>query len=191
MLLFALRYEGQAGADQLVANLKSELTGKYNIDADQVQLVDCLLQYAGGHVRQGDLFGNKSFMASAAKMSKNIFFKGVENVYTQHVSLLKGKIEECAKGKLSDKEYPFTIHGGGLAKDKVDNIVVFIVGGCTLEEARDVHDIKQEMRGQLRVALGGSCVHSSKTFLADVAQLVRSRWAGGAGSSHGGMGGLN
>ncbi len=72
--------------------------------------------------------------SSVSKVSKNMFFKGVENVYTQHVSLLKSKLEECAKGKLSDKEYPFTIHGGGFSKDKVDNIVVFIVGGCTLEE---------------------------------------------------------
>ncbi len=47
-----------------------------------------------------------------------------------------------------------------------------------------MHDIKQEIKG-LRVALGGSCVHSSKTFLADVAQLVRSRWAGGGGAAAG------
>ena len=42
---------------------------------------------------------------------------------------------------------------------------MFIVGGATYEEAMLV---RNKSKGRTRVLLGGSCIHNSKTFMADV-----------------------
>lgn len=53
-------------------------------------------------------------------------------------------------------------------------MLVFIVGGCTFEEAKDMVEVSKETG--VHIVLGGSCIHSSKTFLADVAQLARAQY---------------
>ena len=45
--------------------------------------------------------------------------------------------------------------------------VVFVVGGATYEEARDVQNLQTAMPGQ-RIVLGGTTVHNSRSFLADL-----------------------
>ena len=70
------------------------------------------------------------------------------------------------------------------------NLIVFIIGGVTFEEAREVSqfvrtsgslDKAKEMAGisqnqvppadDMNIILGGTFIHNSKTFLADVSQL--------------------
>ncbi|CAD7963568.1 unnamed protein product [Amoebophrya sp. A120] len=170
VLLFALRYENERGA---IDSLKEELR-RSKIDPEQIQLVDCLLKYAGANVRGGDLFGNKTWLnAGLTRLAKGLSFKGIENVYTQHTSVLKSVVDQLIKGKLRESEFPFTPGMFASSKDRAPNILVFVVGGCTLEEARDLADLAKEQR--CSIVLGGSCLHSSKTFLADVAQLARTR----------------
>ena len=50
-------------------------------------------------------------------------------------------------------------------------MIIFVAGGCTFEEARDMADLEQEHG--VKIVLGGSCIHNSKSFLADVSQLSR------------------
>lgn len=108
-------------------------------------------------------------------MTKTFNFKGIENVYTQHTSLLKATVDNLIKGKLREADFPYAANSiGGSAKEKSLNIMVFIVGGCTFEEARDMADLKKENKN-VQIVLGGSCLHSSKSFLADVAQLARAQ----------------
>jgi len=161
VLLYALRYEHDSSVQQLKFELRKSM------GEDQVTLIDCILRYAGSHIRGGDLFSNKSFLAAATnKIQKG--FKGVPNVYTQHKSYVLSIVDQLVRGKLRESTYPLTNASRGGTKDKVTDVIVFVVGGCTFEEARDMDEIKG-----VRILLGGSTVHNSRSFLADIAQLAR------------------
>lgn len=67
--------------------------------------MDCLIEYAGKAIRQGDLFQNKDFMAKGKQFFSSIF-KDVQNVLLQHKPLLMNVIDQAFKGKLSQTEYP-------------------------------------------------------------------------------------
>merc|ERR1719409_28065 len=101
VLLFALRYEH---AQQEIQQLKQGLR-RAGIAEEQVGLVDMLLVYAGSQARQEDLFQNKSVLAMA-KNTLERSIKGVENVYTQHKSLLSQTVDALMKGRLRDAYYP-------------------------------------------------------------------------------------
>jgi len=170
VLLYALRYEHESS----IAQLKDMLRDK-GISGDQVQLVDLLLRYAGSHVRTGDLFQNRSFLA-AARSAMASSFRGVENVYTQHKTHLSSVVDLLMKGKLKETLYPFadgSCQWASLSKEQLSRAVVFVVGGATFEEARDVSDLNKTIAvdGGRCVILGGTTVHNSRSFLADVAQL--------------------
>lgn len=102
ILLYALRYERQAN---------NETAGLLNIlkqRGGDVHVVPRMLEYAGQHARQGDLFNNVKMM-DAVKLTRSLIkgLKGVENVYTQHSCLLKEILEDVFKGRALDQMYPF------------------------------------------------------------------------------------
>jgi vacuolar protein sorting-associated protein 45 len=173
VLLFALRYEN----DSLIPLLKDGLRQK-GICEDQVRLVDDLINYAGSHVRSGDLFGNKNFF-SQAKKTLTSSFKGVENVYTQHKTMLSTIAEKLMKGTLKEANYPFFEGKGSNAspsKEQLPRAMIFVVGGACYEEARDVLELNKSL-GSRCVTLGGTTMHNSRSFLAEVAQVgARSDW---------------
>lgn len=90
--------------------------------------------------------------------------QGVENVYTQHSCLLKELLEEVFKGRLMDQQYPFIGSEVPYRRPPTD-VIVFIVGGATYEEALTVHQLNQQ---GYRVLLGGTTIHNSESFLAEV-----------------------
>lgn len=98
--------------------------------------------------------------------------KGVENVYTQHSPRLEVTLQNLIKGKLRDLQYPF-IEGGGTTKDKPQDIIVFIAGGVTYEEAKTVAQLNASLPG-IRIVLGGTSIHNSTTFLEEVEDAVSS-----------------
>ena len=55
-------------------------------------------------------------------------------------------------------------------KNKPSKMIVFIVGGATYEEAKELSVTYNT--DESKVILGGTTVHNSKTFIADVAQLM-------------------
>jgi hypothetical protein len=69
------------------------------------QLVYTLLRHAGIEKRTGDLYMNRDFINRARNIARGL--KGVENVYTQHQPLLTQTMENIAKGRLRDIDYPF------------------------------------------------------------------------------------
>ena len=69
-------------------------------------MIQSLLHYAGQAKRRGDLFSNKSLWNAAANRLQKGLFKGVENVYTQHTSVLKSHVDNLLKGKLREDEFP-------------------------------------------------------------------------------------
>eukprot|EP01071_Lankesteria_metandrocarpae_P008458 Lankesteria_metandrocarpae@DN4967_c0_g1_i1.p1 len=49
------------------------------------------------------------------------------------------------------------------------DVIVFVLGGATYEESRDMKQLAKQF--DCRIVLGGSTIHNTSTFLADIAQL--------------------
>merc|ERR1712039_879979 len=49
--------------------------------------------------------------------------------------------------------------------------IIFVVGGTTYEEARDITELNKAADGGRSIVLGGTTIHNSRSFLTDVAQL--------------------
>eukprot|EP00873_Tetraselmis_striata_P029241 jgi/Tetstr1/449505/TSEL_036594.t1 len=197
VMLFALKFEKE-GVRQLGAMI-SKLQ-EYGMPKSRAALVHGLLRFCGADKRVGDLFSNKNFYARAQTLARGL--KGVENVYTQHTPLLNTTLEAAAKGKLSPSDFP-TIGqtpGQPVQPGKPPReVIAFIVGGTTYEEARFVAQMNSpagqraeksmpwyqnsrhfkdgKSAGESSVAgtrflLGGTTVCSSHTFLADFQALL-------------------
>ena len=163
-LLYAVRYETHSANQLMIVKRLLREKGVSEID---IQLIDHILAYAGASKRGGDLFGESTLLSKSLKLATRAV-QGAQNVYTQHKPLLQELLEQVAKGKLKDVLFPFI--GPGNARDKPRDVLVFIVGGATFEEAACVQRINQAAMG-MHVILGGSSVHNSKTFLAELARL--------------------
>ena len=98
--------------------------------------------------------------------------KGVENVYTQHSPRLEATLQNLIKGRLKDQQYPF-VEGGGSTRDKPQDVVIFIIGGVTYEEAKMVAQVNASSPG-VRVVLGGTSIQNSTTFLEEIEDAVLS-----------------
>jgi vacuolar protein sorting-associated protein 45 len=117
-----------------------------------------------------DIFESAGIFAGASNRFKGL--KGVENVYTQHSSLLESTLQNLIKGRLKEQQFPF-VEGGGTTRDKPQDIIVFMVGGATYEEAKMIAGINATTPG-VRVVLGGTTIHNSNTFLEEVDDAVSS-----------------
>ncbi|KAK8065841.1 tRNA uridine 5-carboxymethylaminomethyl modification enzyme [Apiospora hydei] len=169
--LYALRYEKHAS--NALAMLVDLLTAAGGVSARRADMVAKLLAYhnslqqsqaAGGIA---DIFEGGGIF-SGARAIKGL--KGVENVYTQHSPHLETTLQNLIKGRLRDQQYPF-VEGGGSTKDKPQDIVVFMIGGTTYEEAKMVAGINASSPG-IRVVLGGTTIHNAATFLEEVDDAV-------------------
>ncbi len=174
MALYSLRYERHPSSALPV--LLDLLTAAGNVPPRRVDLVLKLLAYH--HSLQAppaaagfsDLFESSSIFSGARDRFKGL--KGVENVYTQHSPRLEATLQNLIKAKLKEQQYPF-VEGGGTTRDKPQDIVVFIVGGATYEEAKMVAQVNASSPG-VRVVLGGTSIHNSTTFLEEVEDAVSS-----------------
>lgn len=74
-------------------------------------------------------------------------------------------LDEIFKGRPLDPQYP--IMGSELPpfRRPPQQVVVFIVGGVTYEEALTVHNFN--LSGY-QVVLGGTTIHNSNTFLSEI-----------------------
>jgi len=170
--LYSLRYERHPSGGLPV--LLDLLTAAGNIPPRQVALIPKLLAYhhslqtspaAGGF---SDLFESASIFSGARDRYKGL--KGVENVYTQHAPRLEVTLQNLIKAKLREQQYPF-IEGSGSTRDKPQDVIVFIVGGATYEEAKIVAQINASSPG-VRVVLGATTIHNSTSFLEEVDEYV-------------------
>lgn len=91
-------------------------------------------------------------------------------MYTQHTPLLADTLDLLIKAKLKDADYPFVTDGTQFARERPQDIIVFISGGATFEEARYIAQLNSSTPG-IRVVLGGNCIHNSKSFLQQVQQV--------------------
>lgn len=158
ILIYSMRYERHAncGTVGLLNSLKTR-TGK-------THLVPKMLEYISQSART-ELF-NTAKLSDAVKLTRNLIkgLKGVENVYTQHVCVLKELLEEIFKGRSVDQQYPFISSEVPYRRPPTE-VIVFIIGGATYEEALAVHQLNQV---GYRVILGGTTIHNSDSFLEEV-----------------------
>ncbi|KAI0181063.1 Sec1-like protein [Hypoxylon sp. FL1284] len=169
--LYALRYEKHPSNS--LAMLVDLLSAAGGVPARQADMVAKLLAYhhslqqsqaAGGIA---DIF-EPGGIFSGARAIKGL--KGVENVYTQHSPHLETTLQNLIKGRLREQQYPF-VEGG--TRDKPQDVIVFVVGGATYEEAKTVAGVNASSPG-IRVVLGGTAVHNAATFLDEVDDAVSS-----------------
>ena len=170
--LYALRYE--RNPNNALPVLLDLLTTVANISSNKLAIIPQILAYhhslqpapvAGGFT---DLFESAS--SPFSQFRRNLNLKGVENVYTQHSPRLETTLQNLIKGRLKEIQYPFL---EGHTRDKPQDIIVFMVGGTTYEEAKMVAQVNASIPG-VRVVLGGTCVHNSITFLDEVGDAVSS-----------------
>ncbi|NXL39492.1 VPS45 protein, partial [Glaucidium brasilianum] len=154
VMLYALHYERHSSASLpgLLADLKSRgVSEKYR------KLVSAVVEYGGKRIRGSDLFSPKDAVAITKQFLKGL--KGVENVYTQHQPLLHETLDQLIKGKLKDSQYPYL--GPNTLRDRPQDIIVFIIGGATYEEALTVYNLNRTNPG-VRIVLGGTTIHNTK-----------------------------
>ncbi|KAM7450805.1 vacuolar protein sorting-associated protein 45 [Porites harrisoni] len=90
---------------------------------------------------------------------------GVENIYTQHSPLLSETLDSLIKGKLKESFFPYL--GSSVLRDRPQEIIVFMVGGATYEEAYAVYNLNKTLPG-VKIVLGGTTIHNCKSFLEEV-----------------------
>lgn len=172
--IYALRYASHPSNS--TPALMDLLAVAGNISRHRINVIPKLLTYA--HSLQStpqaagnipDLFQPASIF-SGARDRFNRGLRGVENVYTQHTPRLDTTLQDLVRGRLKDTAYPF-VEGGGATKDKPQDIVVFVVGGTTYEEAKVVAAMNAASPG-VRIVLGGTAVHNSASFLDEVEEAV-------------------
>jgi len=158
VIIYALRYEEDA---QGIQKLKDRLRSDPVLN-DKISLIDAVLRYAGKSQRSGDVFANRDLVNRWTSKVKQAF-KDVPNVFTQHQPYIINLIDMINKGKLRETEYPST--AVNQFKDKPTEIIIFIVGGATFEEAREISELN---RKGATILLGGTHLLNSKTFLAEM-----------------------
>ncbi|KAL8700769.1 MAG: hypothetical protein Q9201_005269 [Fulgogasparrea decipioides] len=170
--LYSLRYEKHPS--NALPMLLDLLSAAGNVSQRRVDLVAKLLAYhhslqapppSGGF---SDLFESASIFSGARDRFRGL--QGVENVYTQHTPRLEATLQNLIKARLKEQQYPF-VEGGGSTRDKPQDIIVFMIGGATYEEAKMVAQINASSPG-VRVVLGATTIHNSTTFLEEVEDAV-------------------
>ncbi|MXQ96510.1 hypothetical protein E5288_WYG002721 [Bos mutus] len=154
VMLYALHYERHSSNS--LPGLMMDLRNK-GVSEKYRKLVSAVIEYGGKRVRGSDLFSPKDAVAITKQFLKGL--KGVENVYTQHQPFLHETLDHLIKGKLKENLYPYL--GPSTLRDRPQDIIVFIIGGATYEEALTVYNLNRTTPG-VRIVLGGTTVHNTK-----------------------------
>ncbi|CAF0981042.1 unnamed protein product [Adineta steineri] len=174
--LYALRYEQHASNE--LNTLKHDAQKHRRFSEKYTQYLQAIVEYGGLKFRQADLFNTQTPMAITRQFIRGL--RGVDNVYAQHVPLIKDLIEQLLRGKLKDTSYPNVN-----AKDQVNQqnllqqgqinkpseIIVYVVGGVTYEES---YHIQMMNKQSARILLGGSYIHNFSSFIDEVLNGVSS-----------------
>ncbi|KAF5382591.1 hypothetical protein D9615_002921 [Tricholomella constricta] len=176
VILFALRYQKTQTSN--IATLINLLLAN-GVPREDARLVYVFLNIAGADQRQDDLFSTESLLAKGRSALKGL--KGVENVYTQHTPHLSQTLEHLFKGRMKEASYPFVeAPGVNAGLQRPQDVIIFMIGGATYEEARTVALFNQDPvaasnggvqnAAGTRLLLGGTCVHNSSSYF----EMIRS-----------------
>uniref|UniRef100_A0A8C9XRU0 Vacuolar protein sorting-associated protein 45 n=1 Tax=Sander lucioperca TaxID=283035 RepID=A0A8C9XRU0_SANLU len=169
VMLYALRYERHSSS--VLPALMDELSRRGV--SERHRRVTSVVEYGGKRVRGSDLIEATDAVAITKQFFKGL--KGVENVYTQHKPLIHDTLDQLIKGRLKDSQFPYL--GPSSLRDRPQDIVVFMIGGATYEEALTVYNLNRNTPG-VRIVLGGSSIHNTKSpvYLWGPDSLVGPKW---------------
>jgi len=177
-MLYALRYESEANLDELKDRLVAG-----GVSADDAEKLSTLLKYSNSHNRGVDLFSNSTIWSRAASQASQVKkgILGIQGGFQDHTPYLVSIIDAATKGKLKDSQFPLILDSlpppssgqtpasvaAAAASAKVNEIIVFIIGGATFEEACQVARINNtpSTTNPVRVILGGTTILNTKIFL--------------------------
>jgi len=86
----------------------------------------------------------------------------------QHKPLVSIIVDAAFKAKLATAEFP-TVSKDANIGTKPNNVIVFVIGGATFEEATDLSTTYNADKDC--VILGGSTLQNSKSFIADIMSI--------------------
>ncbi|GLE09748.1 hypothetical protein PINS_up021588 [Pythium insidiosum] len=163
-ILYVLRYETNSSVQIKVVK---DLLLAAGLPSDRVALVDCFLKYGGSSVRAGDLYGDRGLKKFMRAVTQGV--QGVPNVYAQHVPPLIRHLETIMKGNLLDNEF-----GIVNARRRPASRRCATSSCLSAEASRSRRPPSRGAQPEARVAgtahpLGGTFIHNSSTFLAEVA----------------------
>jgi vacuolar protein sorting-associated protein 45 len=161
-LLYMLRYENDSSENNL-KNIMIE-----NKLGDWVSYGDALLKYAGKQKRSLDCFQDKDILSKGKKFIMNALGQGNENAFMQHISYLNGIVERLLKGRSRENE-TFNINLNSMNEPKVNNLIIFVFGGITFEETRDLTLLGNQLG--VNIICGGTNIINSKSFLAEMSMI--------------------
>jgi vacuolar protein sorting-associated protein 45 len=192
-LLYAVRYESHP-ANQLP--LLTQRLLQLGAPPEQIRLLSSILRYAGHAHRVGELFGQTGLLAYSRSFLRRATSSGIgagsgeEHNLLAHRPFLCSLLEDLREGRLSAQDFPWVGPAPIVPEQQQPrDIIIFIVGGVTLEEARFVHDLNLQAAAaaaaastssvragsssslQVRVLLGGSCLLNSSLFLRELAKI--------------------
>lgn len=109
-------------------------------------------------------------------ISKNQNEPMTDNVFMQYVPEIINILTELSSNKLSLEKYPFYKSNINVRNNLApQDVVVFIVGGVTYEEARIIHEFNEDKTrnniNHMRVILGGTDVLSTAKYLQSLKSL--------------------
>ena len=135
---------------------------------DWVKYGEALIKYAGRQRRNLDCFQDKDIFSKGKKFIMNAFGQGNENAFMQHISYLNGIVERMLKGKSKDNETVNINYNSGV-EPRVNNLIIFVFGGITFEEVRDLTLLGNQLG--VNIICGGTNVINSKSFLAEMSMI--------------------
>lgn len=170
--LYALRYE--LHANNQTARLKSILRDQ-GVAPYKTALIEYLLATSGTRYRLDE--EQSIFEKAASNLSTGFKTVHSDNLYMQHIPRLESVLSKAARGKLNDRHYPVLNPYGDeyhqLAGEKAQDIIVFIIGGATYEEARVVSALNEV--NKVRIILGGTTIHNTQSYMNEIEE-AGARW---------------
>ncbi|KAF4715166.1 vacuolar protein sorting-associated protein 45, partial [Perkinsus olseni] len=141
-ILYALRFETDTSG---IRDLKGLLQQK-GVPPEQVGLISTMLDHFGSASR----LPYPSSSGAAAALARRLGLAGsTENVYTQHRSPISITAEQALKGKVKEQDYVAVVGSkgrlNGVENMRPSLLLVFMVGGCTFEEARDIDTLNDQL----------------------------------------------
>lgn len=164
-MVYALKYEKNSTSEiqKLVQLLK-----KKGLTDDEAKQIKYLLNFAGikskAHTEFSELLSADRMKLLTKKVIKGLQNNAVDNVFLQHVCLLKTILDDLIAGKLNPSNFPYC--GTIPLIERPKEIIVFIIGGATYEESLAVYNLnKENLDSNLQIVLGSTCVHNFESFL--------------------------
>lgn len=145
VVLYALRYEGIERAEVHLQSMRDALTTARGASPRYMALIDRYVRFGGAAQRLGTLYPKAPGMLKNMVKAISGFGGEVQNVLTQHTPLLRRFISQAQNGTLPAEHFPVQSASQSNADEttRFSDIIVFIAGGATYEEAHLVSRINR------------------------------------------------